>query len=141
MKRGFVSQLAQGLAHLGKCEFGFIAKAEESLGASHLLARSRHLENLVGCHRECARLAWIAAEGAISAVVATKIGEWNKNLARVSNYARLEALPGLRGSREQRGKVLFSAADQLASPIPRKRHSCPQFVRIRTWRVLPRPHG
>ncbi len=93
-----ISQMAQSLAHLGKCEFGFVAQAEQSFGASHFFARASYLKNLVRSHGVRSRLAGIAAEGAIAAVVATQVGERNKNFARVGYDPRLEALPGLHGS-------------------------------------------
>ena len=123
MESGFVSQPAQGLAHFRKCEFGFIAETEESLGASHLLARARHRQYLVRGHGVCAGLAGIAAEGAIAAVVATEVGERNKNLARIGNDAGLKRCLASMAADKQRGKIVVRTADQLASIFSRKRHS------------------
>ena len=131
MESGFVSQPAQGLAHFRKCEFGFITEAEESLGASHLLARSDNRHYLVGGHGVCTHMARIAAEGAIATVIATEIGERNKNLARIGHDPRLEALPSFHCGRKQRRKRLVGTVDQLASGLSRKGNSGAQLVRIR----------
>ena len=100
MQRGFVSQMAQRLAHFGECEFGLITQAEKRLGASHFLACARYFQNFIGSHGVCAGLARIAAEGAIAAVVATKIGEGDKDFARIANDAWLKILPCRHGSCE-----------------------------------------
>src|SRR5580704_15700567 len=131
MESGFVSQPAQGFAHFRKREFGFIAEAEKSLGASHLLARSHNRHYLVGGHGVCACLARISSEGAVATVIATEVRERNKNLARIGHDPRLEALPGFHCSRKQRRKFLVGTADQMASGFSRKGNSGAQLVRIR----------
>ncbi len=94
MKRGFIAEMAEGFAHLGKEEFRLVSETEEGLGASEFFSGAGDLENFVRRHGVCAGVAGIAAEGAVSAVIAAEIGEREKNFARVSDDAGFEALFG-----------------------------------------------
>ena len=60
----------------------------------------------------CAGVAGIAAEGAVSAVVAAEIGQRQKDFARVGDDAGLEAFFGGAGGGEEFGKIVVGAADQ-----------------------------
>src|SRR2546430_533333 len=84
------TQTPQSLSHLGENQFRFIAERKKCLSAAKLFARARHIQNFLRRHRMRSRLARVATERAISAIVATQVCERNKNFARVSNYAGLE---------------------------------------------------
>ena len=68
-----------------------------------------------------AGVAGIAAEGAVSAIVAAKVGERQKHLARICDNPGLEAL--LRGASggEEFGKIFVGAANQLDGGFARDR--------------------
>src|SRR5205807_604791 len=94
MQRRAISQFAQRLTHLREDQLRFIAQREKSFGAAKFFALSRHSQNFVGSHRVGAWLAGIAAECAVAAIIAAKIGQRNENFARVSDYTRLESITG-----------------------------------------------
>ena len=71
MQRGPVAETAQGLAHLRENKFGLVAQREESFGASQLFTGASDGEHFIGTHGVGAGVAGIAAERAVSAVVAT----------------------------------------------------------------------
>src|ERR1700733_2530265 len=78
MKGRFVSQVAEGFAHLGKEHLGLVAETEQGLCASETLAGADYGHDFVGRHGVGPRLIRIAAEGVVAAVVAAKIGEREK---------------------------------------------------------------
>src|SRR5579864_8534475 len=92
VQRGFVTKVPQSLPHLGKQQFGLIPETEQGFSASELFSGPGDLEDFVRSHRMRPGIARIAAENAITAVVATKIGERQKDFAGVGNDARLETL-------------------------------------------------
>src|ERR1017187_1394867 len=85
MESRLIPEPLQGLAHLGKNQLRLVSQAEQRLCASHAFACAHHFHNLVWHHRVRARLTGIAAEGAVTAVVSTKICERKKYHARISN--------------------------------------------------------
>ena len=66
-----------------------------------------------------AGVAGIAAEGAVSAVVAAEIGQRQEDLARVGDDAGPEALFGGVGGGEKFGKIVVGAANELQSSLAR----------------------
>src|SRR5436190_24237350 len=101
MQRRTISQLAQSFSHHGENQFRFVAERKKCLSATKLFARARHIQNFLRCHRMRSRLARVATEGAISAIVATQVCERNKDFARGSNYAGLKLIRGLTRCGEQ----------------------------------------
>src|SRR5208283_4532063 len=91
MQRRFISEMSQRLAHLGKEQFWFIAKAEQGFGTSRALAGPHDFHHLVRRHGLRARLTRIATERAVPAVVAAKTRQRKKDLARIRDDARLES--------------------------------------------------
>ena len=75
VQRRLVAEMAERLAHLGEEQFGLVAEAEEGFGAAELLAGAGDLEDFVGSHGVRAGVAGIAAEGAVSAIVAAEVGQ------------------------------------------------------------------
>ena len=61
----------------------------------------------------------VAAEGAVAAIVAAKIGQWKENLSRISDDARLEVFFGGEGGGQQRGKIVVATANQAQSQVAR----------------------
>src|SRR5581483_1238820 len=115
VKRRAIAEFAQGFAHLGKNQFRFVAEGKQSLGATECFAFARDLENFVGRHRVGARLARIAAKGAISAIIAAEISERNKNFARIGDHAGAEMVASLAGQGEQLGQIFIRANDPAVS--------------------------
>src|SRR6266404_1576065 len=113
MKRGAKSQFAQGFAHFGKEQFGFVAKGEQSFRATKFFTCSRDLQHLIGRHRVRAGLTRVAAEGAISAIIAAEICKRDENLARISDYARLKVVASILGGREKVRQVLVASSNPL----------------------------
>ena len=66
-----------------------------------------------------ARLARIAAEGAVSAVVAAKIRQRKKDLAGISDNAGLEAFLRCACRHEQCGQFIVTALDQAQGALAR----------------------
>ena len=112
VQRGFVAEMAKGLAHFREQEFGLVAETEEDFGASESFSCARDLEDFVRRHGVRAGVAGIAAEDAITAVVATKIGQWEKNFAGVRDDAGLEALFGGASRSKESGEVVVGAANE-----------------------------
>ena len=106
MESGLVSEAPQRFAHLGKKQFRLVSQAEQRLGASHAFARAHHLHDLIRRHGVRAGLAGIAAEGAVAAVVAAKICQRKKDLARIGDDSGLESRAG-RSRRSKQGGELF----------------------------------
>ncbi len=75
VQRRLVAEMAESLAHLGEEQFGLVAKAEEGFGAPELFAGAGDREHFVRSHGVRAGVAGIAAEGAVSAIVATEVGQ------------------------------------------------------------------
>ena len=121
VQRGLVAEMPQGLAHLGKEQFGLVAQAEESLGAAEFFSGAGDREDFVGSHGMSAGIAGIAAEGAVSAVVAAEIGQRQKNFARIGDDAGLEALFGGAGGGEEFGKIVVGALNQVERGLARDR--------------------
>jgi hypothetical protein len=76
----------------------------------------------------------IAAEGAVAAVVAAKIGQRQENLPRVGDDAGLEVFFGGASGPEQRGKIVVATADQAQGQFARDGRSGPQIVQFRRAR-------
>src|SRR6185437_2042287 len=104
MQRGFVAEMAERLPHLGEDQLGLITKTKQSFRAAKFFSGAGDLKDFVGCHCVRARLSGVAAEGAISAVVAAKVGKRNKNLARISNDAGLECFFCFAGGGQEAGE-------------------------------------
>ena len=81
------------------------------------------VEHLVRGHGVGAGIAGIAAEGAVSAIVAAEVGQRKEYFARVSDDAGLEALLGGAGGGEKFGKIVVGAADQAQGGFPGDRYS------------------
>src|SRR6266700_5918645 len=105
-----VAEVPEGLPHLGEEQFGLVAETEESFGASELFASAGDFEELVRSHRVGAGIAGIAAEGAVSAVVAAEIGQGQEDLAGIGDGAGLEALFGGAGGGQEFGEIVVWAA-------------------------------
>ncbi len=119
VQRGLVAEVAQGFAHLGEKQFGLVAEREEGFGASQFFAGAGDCENFVGSHRVRAGIAGIAAEGAVSAVVAAEIGQRQEDFSRVGDDAGLEALFGGAGGGEKFGKIVVGAANEVQGGLAR----------------------
>ncbi len=65
------------------------------------------------------RFLGVAAEGAVTAVVAAKIGQRQKNLPRVGDDAGLEVFFCGAGGGEQRGEIVVIAANQVQGKVAR----------------------
>ena len=115
VQRRLVAEVAQRLAHLGEEQFGLVAQAEERFGASELFAGAGDLEDFVGRHGVRAGVAGIAAEGAVSAIVAAEVGQRQENFARIGDDAGLEAFFGGAGGGEEFRKIVVGAANQTQS--------------------------
>jgi hypothetical protein len=59
-------------------------------------------------------LAGIAAEGAISAIVAAEVGEWNENFSGIGDYADLEAVASASGGGKKLRQLFVVRADPAA---------------------------
>jgi hypothetical protein len=68
-----------------------------------------------------AGLAGIAAEGAISTIVAAEVGEWNENLSGVGDYAGLEPLAGFSCGGEKLGEFFLVGVDPTAGGLAGER--------------------
>ena len=124
LERGFVAEVAEGFAHLRKQQLRLVAKTEERLRAAQALALARDFEDLVGRHGMGARIAGIAPEGAVAAIVAAQVGQRQEDLAGVGHHGGLEALfCGARRAQEP-GKIFIGAADPLARSLARQRKTC-----------------
>ena len=120
MQRAAIAKLAQGFAHLGKQRLRAVAEREQRLGAAQLLACLRDRENFVGRHGVRARVAGIAAVGAVSAIIAAEVGQRDKHLARVGDDAgTILLLEGARSRQQIRQKVVV-AAQELAGNVGRE---------------------
>src|SRR5580658_11162802 len=104
--------MTKGLAHLGEKKFGLVAETEESFGASELFSGAGDGKHFLGCHRMRAWIGGVAAEGAISAVVAAEIGKREKYLARIGDHAGFEALFGGAGRGQKQRKIVIRAMDE-----------------------------
>jgi hypothetical protein len=104
--------MAQRFSHLGEEQFGFVAEAKESFGASQFFSGARDLENLFGSHRVSAGFSGVAAEGAVAAIVAAQIRQRQKNFSRVCNNTGLEGVSCGAGGSEHGGQIVVTAADQ-----------------------------
>jgi len=69
-----------------------------------------------------AGLAGVTAEGAVAAVIATKIGERKENFARIGDEIAFEALSGRGCGGEQGRKFIIGASDQGVGLLAGKRH-------------------
>src|ERR1700740_2207323 len=85
-----VSESAQSFTHGGEWELGFVAQAEERLGAAQFFPSPGYLQNFFRGHGLRARLARVAAENAIPAIVAAQIGEREEHFAGIADYRRFE---------------------------------------------------
>ena len=113
VQRGFVPEMMKRLAHLWKKQFRLVAQREQSLRASKFFAGASNFQNLIRRHGVRAGVAGVAAEGAVSAIVAAEIGQWQKNFARVGDDARLE--------RSLAARAAASSCDRSASAQAIKR--------------------
>src|SRR5437016_2263626 len=120
MQRRTISQPPQSFSHLGENQFRFIAERKKCLSAAKLFARARHIQHFIPRHRMRSRLARVATERAISAIVATQVCERNKNFAGVSNYAGLEAIAGLTRCSEQFGQFVVAGTNPAACVLARE---------------------
>src|ERR1700722_616426 len=118
MQRGSVAKVGESLAHLGEKQFRLVAQAEQSFGAAEFLAGAGDGENLVRGHGVRAGVSGIAAEGAVSAVIAAEIGQREEDLTRVSDDAGFEAFFGGASGGEKFGKLAVGAADEAQSGAP-----------------------
>ena len=121
MKRGFISEAPQRIAHLGKKQLRLVSQAEQRLGTSHALSGAHYFHHLVGRHGVRAGFAGIAAEGAVAAVVAAKIRQGKKYLAGISDDSRPESRAGELCRREQRRQHGIVCSQQMASCFTRDR--------------------
>src|SRR5882762_11763947 len=71
-----------------------------------------------------ARVARIAPEDAIAAVIATQVGQGDKDFAGIRDDAGLEPFLGSAGGREKFGKNFVAAAEQAARCRARQRAAC-----------------
>src|SRR5205814_4410843 len=111
----------KNVTHFRKCQLRLIAQAEQRLGATQFFAGPCYRQHLIRSHRMCARVAWIAAEDAIPAVVAAEVCERNKNLARICDHARLEAFPSLPCCEKKLRKLIIRGPHQVTSLLARDR--------------------
>jgi hypothetical protein len=74
-----------------------------------------HAQNFFWRHGMRTGLSGIAAEGAISTVIATQIGERDKNFAGVRDETGLESVTGSGGGGQKTREFLVRAANQTAS--------------------------
>ncbi len=109
LQRGAVTKTAEILAHLGKSKFRFVTKAEKGLGTAHFLACSGDCQNFVRGHRVRAGLSWIAAKGAVAAIVPAQVRQRQKHFSRISDDARLEPFFGGPRRFEQLRKFMIAA--------------------------------
>jgi len=65
--------MVEGFAHLWKEQFRLVTQAEKGFRAAKLFSGSSDFQHLVGRHRVRAGIAWIAAEGAVAAIVAAEV--------------------------------------------------------------------
>src|SRR6476660_1236819 len=114
MQCGTETEPTQGLSHLGKDKLRLVAEREKSFRATECLTRFRDRENFVGRHGVSARITGIAAEGAVSAVVSAQVSQRNKDLARIGDDARLEAVTELPGSGKKLGQMMVGTANPTA---------------------------
>ena len=109
-----------GFAHLGEDQASGLSPRlkRASLHPSFSPARGSG-ENFLRRHGMRAGLSGIAAEGAVSTVVAAEIGERQKNLTRIGDCASLKGL--LRGTRriEQRRQFIVNADYQSQGQVAR----------------------
>ncbi len=121
MQCGFVSKMTQRVAHLREKQFRFVAQAEQRLRASHALARADYFHHFVGRHRMRARFARVTPKRAVSTIVAAKVGQRQKHLARISNDAGLKPVASRLRRREQRGQHIIAGAQEHACQFARDR--------------------
>src|SRR5580698_6990218 len=119
--------MAEGLAHLGKKKFGLVAEAEKGFGASELFSGAGDGKHFLRCHGVRAWIGGVAAEGAISAVVAAEIGKREKYLARIGDHAGFEALFGGAGRGQKQRKIVIRAVDECERGFPGNRLAGPNF--------------
>src|SRR5581483_3485365 len=98
MQCGLISQIPQGLAHLGKDEFGLVPQTEKCLCAAQFFTLPRDLQNFFWGHSVSACIARIASKCAISAIITAQISKWKKNFTRIGDYVSLESLFRFEGS-------------------------------------------
>src|SRR5438067_9996951 len=101
MEGGAITQLVQSVTHFRKNQLRFVSQRKKRFGAAELFALTRHTQYFIGSHCVRSRLAGIAPKGAVAAIIAAQIRERNKDLARVSNYARPEPITGGAGTGKQ----------------------------------------
>src|SRR5208282_2110460 len=91
MKCGFVSEAPQRIAHLGEKQLRLVSQTEQRFGTPHALSSAHYLHHLVWRHGVRTGLSWIAPECAVAAVVAAKIRQGKKHLARIGDDSGLES--------------------------------------------------
>src|SRR5262249_55165067 len=99
-------QPPQGFSHFGKNQLGLIAEGKQSFRAAQLFSRKGDVQYLFRRHGVRAVLSRVAAEGAVSAVIAAEVCEGNENFARIGDYTGLETITSIPRSRQQFRKLL-----------------------------------
>src|SRR5205823_12091598 len=100
-ERRAVAVAPEELAVLREDGLRLVAEGEERLLRAEPAAGLRERDDLVGCQRPRAGLAWIAAERAVAAVVAAQRGERHEDLRRERHRASSAPVAHLRGAREE----------------------------------------
>jgi hypothetical protein len=73
-------------------------------------------------------LAGIAAEDAVAAIIAAEVGQGDKDFARISDNAWLEALLGRQSGGEESGKFVVWGMNKPAGALAGKWQPMAQFV-------------
>src|ERR1700691_968899 len=89
VERACKTLFLQKVARFGKNSLGLIAEREQSFFATGAAALLRYGKNFVRCHEMRAGLAWVFAERAVTAVVATERGERDEDFFREGDRAAL----------------------------------------------------
>src|SRR5439155_17718193 len=98
----------------GERRFWLVAEREERLLGAEPGARLRQRDDLVRRHRVRARLARIAAERAVPAVIATERGERHEHLFRERDDVSAPPIAPFGGAREQIVEPIERRLDEVS---------------------------
>ena len=134
MQSRFIAEMAQCVSHLGKQQFRLIAEAEESFGTSQLFAGAGDGQHFLRSQGMRSGFSGIAAESAVTAVVAAEIRQRQENLPRVGDDTGFEVF--FCGARrpDQRWKISVTAAYQPQGQFARDGRTGAQIVQFRRTR-------
>src|SRR5271166_6495765 len=132
MESAAIAAFMQQVAHLRKLRLRLVTERKQGLGATESFALPRDLEYLFGRHGMSAGLSGVAAVGAVAAVIATEVGQGQKNLTRVGNDSRAILLLEEAGGREQFRKHFRTALQQPERRAARDEFAVANFTQIRS---------